>query len=77
MANTYEWNCKTVDVYPDYEGHTDTVYNAHWFNPGTGEWLEARELKSASDGRIVLESFPDGKTAEEDWALKIVLSHPK
>jgi hypothetical protein len=30
MSNTYEWNCKTVDVYPDYEGHTDTVYNVHW-----------------------------------------------
>jgi len=30
MANTYEWNCKTVDVYPDYEGHTDTVYNVHY-----------------------------------------------
>ena len=30
MANTYTWDCKTVDVYPDYEGNTDTVYNVHW-----------------------------------------------
>ena len=30
MANTYNWDCKTVDVYPDYEGHSDTVYNVHW-----------------------------------------------
>ena len=30
MSNTYEWNCKTVDVYPDYEGNTDTVYNVHY-----------------------------------------------
>jgi len=30
MANTYEWDCKTVDVYPEYEDHTDTVYNVHW-----------------------------------------------
>ncbi len=30
MANTYEWNCKTVDVYPEYEEYTDTVYNVHW-----------------------------------------------
>lgn len=30
MANTYEWDCKTVDVYPEYEDHTDTVYNVNW-----------------------------------------------
>ena len=30
MANTYAWDCKTVDVYPEYEEHTDTVYNVHW-----------------------------------------------
>jgi len=30
MSNTYEWNCKTVDVYPTYEEHTDTVYNVHY-----------------------------------------------
>ena len=30
MTVTYEWNCKTVDVYPEYEDHEDTVYNVHW-----------------------------------------------
>jgi len=30
MANTYTWDCKTVDVYPEYEGNTDTVYLVHW-----------------------------------------------
>ena len=30
MANTYTWDCKTVDVYPTYEEHSDTVYNVHW-----------------------------------------------
>ena len=30
MANKYTWDCKTVDVYPDYEGNSDTVYNVHW-----------------------------------------------
>ena len=30
MANTYNWDCKTVDVYPTYEEHSDTVYNVHW-----------------------------------------------
>jgi len=35
MANTYTWDCKTVDVYPDYKGNTDTVYNVHWRLNGT------------------------------------------
>jgi hypothetical protein len=30
MAATYDWNCKTVDVYPQEEGQTDVVYNVHW-----------------------------------------------
>jgi hypothetical protein len=27
---TYEWNCRTVDVYPTKEGKTDVVYNVHY-----------------------------------------------
>ena len=30
MANTYTWDCKTVDVYPTHESHSDVVYNVHW-----------------------------------------------
>ena len=30
MANTYNWNCKTVDCYPEHDDHTDVVYNVHW-----------------------------------------------
>lgn len=30
MANTYTWDCKTVDVYPTYDNHSDVVYNVHW-----------------------------------------------
>ena len=30
MANTYTWDCKTVDVYPTHDSHSDVVYNAHW-----------------------------------------------
>ena len=30
MANTYTWDCKTVDVYPEYESNSDVVYNVHW-----------------------------------------------
>ena len=27
---TYTWNCRTTDVYPNYEGLNDVVYNVHW-----------------------------------------------
>ena len=30
MSNTYTWDCKTVDVYPEYESNSDVVYNVHW-----------------------------------------------
>ena len=30
MANTYTWDCKTVDVYPTHDGHSDVVYVVHW-----------------------------------------------
>jgi len=30
MANTYTWNCKTVDCYPEHDSHSDVVYNVHW-----------------------------------------------
>ena len=30
MANTYTWNCKTVEVYPTYESLDDVVYVVNW-----------------------------------------------
>ena len=30
MAINHEWNCKTCDVYPQYEGKDDVVYVVHW-----------------------------------------------
>jgi len=30
MANTYTWNCRTVEVYPTYEGLDDVVYVVNW-----------------------------------------------
>lgn len=32
---TYDWNCKTVDVYPQAEGETNVVYNVRWIVTGT------------------------------------------
>lgn len=31
---TYDWNCKTVDVYPQAEGETNVVYNVHYIVNG-------------------------------------------
>ena len=30
MAINYEWNCRTCDVYPEYEDEEDVVYMVHW-----------------------------------------------
>ena len=30
MANTYAWDCKTVDCYPNKDSKSDVVYNVHW-----------------------------------------------
>ena len=27
---TYNWDCKTTDVYPQFEQLNDVVYNVHW-----------------------------------------------
>ena len=37
MANTYTWNCRTVDTYPTNGEFTDVVYNVHWRLTGTDE----------------------------------------
>ena len=34
---TYDWNCKTVDVYPQDGNYTDVVYNVHWIVTGTDD----------------------------------------
>tara|TARA_R110000796_G_scaffold186132_2_gene302985 strand:+ start:819 stop:1289 length:471 start_codon:yes stop_codon:yes gene_type:complete len=37
---TYNWNCKTVDVYPLDGENTDVVYNVHWIVTGTSSQLD-------------------------------------
>ena len=37
---TYDWNCKTVDAYPQDEEYTDLVYNVHWRVTGTSDELK-------------------------------------
>ena len=37
---TYEWNCKTVDAYPQEGGNADVVYNVHWIVTGVSDILD-------------------------------------
>jgi hypothetical protein len=36
---TYNWNCKTVDAYPQDGEYTDLVYNVHWIVTGVSDEL--------------------------------------
>ena len=37
---TYTWNCKTVDVYPLYETHTDVIHRVHWNVTGISDTVD-------------------------------------
>ena len=36
---TYNWNCKTVDCYPEQDDEADVVYNVHWIVTGVSDEL--------------------------------------
>ena len=38
MTN-YDWNCRTVDCYPEKYSEADVVYNVHWIVTGTSDQL--------------------------------------
>jgi hypothetical protein len=37
---TINWDCKTVDVFLNDEGHQDVVYNVHWIVTGVSDQLD-------------------------------------
>jgi len=41
MATTYNWDCKTVDVYPTQGANTNVVHNVHWKVQGTSNQLDS------------------------------------
>ncbi len=67
MANTYSWNCRTVDAYPT---HTDensvtesqVVYNVHWRVTGSDETNSATVIGTQTIETADLSTF----TAFED-----------
>jgi len=42
VAISYNWNVKTVDVYPTDEGQTNVIYNVHWRLNATDTQVDAR-----------------------------------
>jgi len=40
QMTTYNWNCKTVDCYPEQDNEADVVYNVHWIAVGTSDQLD-------------------------------------
>ncbi len=52
----------------------DEEYLSRWFNPRTGDWIDAGVLAAGSGGQIVLPNFPSGsKISTTDWALKLTV----
>jgi hypothetical protein len=41
MATIYNWDCKTVDVYPTEGDYTDVVYNVYWKVTGVSDQLDS------------------------------------
>mgnify|MGYP000135376958 CR=1 FL=1 len=41
MTN-YNWNCKTVDCYPEQNNEADVVYNVHWIVTGTSDQVDSQ-----------------------------------
>lgn len=55
-------------VRPDLSGALPNAsYAAKWFNPRTGAWTSAGDLKADGAGRIVLPAAPAG----DDWGLSL------
>jgi len=42
MAQSYTWNCRTVDVHPLENGESDVVYNVYWNVLATSDQKDAQ-----------------------------------
>ena len=53
---TYDWNCKTVDCYPEQNSEADVVYNVHWIVTGTLEDSEGKSYSATNIGTQTLDT---------------------
>jgi len=65
----FEKDCPKAELSGAVFGGT---YNAQWFNPRTGDWIDAGPLHADPGGDISLPDFPDhSKISQNDWGLKL------
>lgn len=62
MANTYSWNCRTVDTYPSHTDEnsvteSDVVYNVHWRVTGSDGTNESTVIGTQVIDTADLSSF--------------------
>ena len=43
MANSYTWDCKTVDCYPTKDSKSDVVYTVHWRLTATSDQKDSKD----------------------------------
>ena len=53
---TYNWNCKTVDCYPEQDNEADVVYNVHWIVTGTSEDSVGKSYSATNIGTQTLDT---------------------
>jgi|TARA_R110002110_G_scaffold19482_1_gene80465 hypothetical protein len=55
---TYNWNCRTVDCYPEQDSETDVVYNVHWVVTGVSDQVdpEGNPYSAANIGTQTLDT---------------------
>ena len=41
---TYNWNCRTVDCYPEQDNEADVVYNVHFIVTGTSDQTDPQGM---------------------------------
>jgi len=65
----FEKNCPKANL---SGGLPNRRYKTIWFDPRTGEWIEAGIPAADSTGKITLPDFPgDKRNSQTDWALKL------
>jgi len=69
MANTYSWDCNTVDTYPTQDSFSDVVYNVHWRLTGADA---SGEHSATVIGTQTVEVDPDNFTAFADLTGEMV-----
>ena len=78
--NTYNWDCKTVDVHPSEGGQTNVIYNVHWRVTATSDDVdgEGNAYNATSIGTQQLEFNSESTfTAFDDLTHATVIEWTK